>query len=192
MQPVDVVKWIWIVFVSIWALAAFFFTPKRTIRRQSVPILLLQSAVVVAVVFLPTLLFPSQFHSLSEKHFLAPQSSLHGIGILLTLAGCAFALWARAVLGRNWSGTVTVKEDHELITHGPYAWVRHPIYSGLLLALLGTALVVGKLIYLSLIPICLLALVYKFIAEEKFMLETFGNRYRSYRLRVKALIPYIV
>ncbi len=191
MQPADGIKWIWIVFAIIWAVAVSAFPPKRTIRRQNLTSRLLQWGI-VALVMLSTLLFSAQIHSISEKHFLPSTSSLHWVGLLLTIIGCAFAVWARAILGRNWSGTVTVKEDHDLITRGPYAWGRHPIYSGILLALLGTALAVGKIIYLLLIPICFFALMYKFMAEEKFMLETFGEQYRSYRLRVKALIPYLV
>src|SRR5581483_5640068 len=73
-----------------------------------------------------------------ESHSLA----LAGLGI--TIAGCAFAIWARVMLGSNWSGRATVKADHELITQGPYALARHPIYTGLLLACVGTALACGE------------------------------------------------
>ena len=62
----------------------------------------------------------------------------------MVAAGLAFAVWARVYLGRNWSGTVTVKQDHELIRSGPYGFVRHPIYTGLLLAMLGTAIAIGE------------------------------------------------
>ncbi len=66
------------------------------------------------------------------------------LGMGLTAVGIAFALWARLWIGRNWSGTITIKDQHELIQRGPYSLVRHPIYTGLLLAFLGTALVHGE------------------------------------------------
>ena len=66
------------------------------------------------------------------------------LGLIMVAAGIAFAVWARHYLGRNWSGTVTVKQDHELIRSGPYRLVRHPIYTGLLLAILGTAVAFGE------------------------------------------------
>lgn len=69
---------------------------------------------------------------------------LYWLGLLMVICGLAFAVWARIHLGRNWSGTVTVKEDHELIRSGPYGIVRHPIYTGLLLAIAGTAIVFGE------------------------------------------------
>ena len=71
--------------------------------------------------------------------------SAYWIGLALLCAGLAFAVWARVELGRNWSGSVTVKEGHELIRSGPYAYVRHPIYTGLIAALIGTAVIIGTL-----------------------------------------------
>lgn len=189
MQLVDAVKWIWILVGIFWALAAF--RQKRTVRRQSVTSRMLQVGIVL-LASLPFTVFEARFDPLFDKHFLSPSSSMHIVGLFLTIAGCSFGVWARIILGRNWSGTVTVKEDHVLTTRGPYAWVRHPIYSGLLLALLGTALVVGKMIYLLAIPVCVLALALKLRSEEKFMHETFTEQYRSYRQRVKALIPYVL
>ena len=92
-------------------------------------------------------------------------------------------------LGRNWSGTVTVKENHELIRSGPYAIVRHPIYTGLLLAVLGTAIVFGE--WRGLLAFCFLtiALLLKLQREERFMEESFPDTYPSYRAQVPALIP---
>ena len=87
---------------------------------------------------------------------------------------------------------VTVKEDHALITRGPYAWVRHPIYSGVLLALLGTAMVGGTVIGTLEVAAVALAFWLKLRTEEKFMLETFGEQYTAYRQHVKALIPHVI
>ena len=113
-----------------------------------------------------------------------------GIGLLLL--GLWFAVWARRVIGRNWSGSVTVKEDHELVRSGPYAFVRHPIYTGLLLGLLGSALPRGEWRGLVAVLIMALALWRKLKLEERWMGETFGARYAAYKGEVKALVPYLL
>jgi protein-S-isoprenylcysteine O-methyltransferase Ste14 len=113
-------------------------------------------------------------------------------GALLTVAGCSFAIWARIVLGGNWSGRVTVKAAHELITRGPYALSRHPIYTGMLTALAGSALVVGEWRALAGLAIFVLAFAVKMSQEERLMMQTFPAAYPLYRQRVKALIPGIL
>jgi len=114
------------------------------------------------------------------------------LGALLTAAGLAFAIWARVVLGRNWSGQVTVKEGHELIRTGPYALSRHPIYTGLVLALLGTALAVGEMRALIALLLAVGSFCYKMSLEEAVMRRTFGGAYDDYARQVKALIPFVV
>jgi protein-S-isoprenylcysteine O-methyltransferase Ste14 len=120
---------------------------------------------------------------------------LHWIPIAalaLTVAGCAFAIWARLMLGRNWSGRATVKEGHELITSGPYALARHPIYTGILCAVAGTALAVGQWRGVVAFFVILFALLIKMSQEERLMMQTFPDSYPLYRQRVKALIPGIL
>ena len=114
------------------------------------------------------------------------------IGAAVNLAGLLFTVWARIHLGRNWSGTVTLKQDHELITSGPYAWVRHPIYTGLLLGFVGLAIARGE--WRSILAVVIIALAFwrKLRIEESWMLEQFGDAYRSYRRRVAALIPGVI
>ena len=90
----------------------------------------------------------------------------------------------RAWLGRNWSAEVTVKHDHELVRSGPYALVRHPIYTGLLLALIGTALGVGNGRALIGLVLIVAALLRKVAIEERFMSEQFGDAYARYRAEV--------
>ncbi len=112
-------------------------------------------------------------------------------GLLLTIAGCAFTIWARVTLGRNWSGRATVKDHHQLVTSGPYAVARHPIYSGLILAVVGTALADGVWRGILAILVILLALMIKMSQEELLMMQTFPAAYPAYRQRVKALVPGI-
>jgi protein-S-isoprenylcysteine O-methyltransferase Ste14 len=108
----------------------------------------------------------------------------------VTTAGLAFSVWARLHIGRNWSGTVTLKQDHELIVTGPYAIVRHPIYTGLLTGIAGSALARGDWRAALALAIAWLALWRKFRLEERWLLELFGERYAAYRRRVPALVPY--
>ncbi len=118
--------------------------------------------------------------------------SIFWFGVALTWMGIAFAIWARATLGRNWSGMVEVKQAHKLIVAGPYRIVRHPIYSGILLALLGTALGIGELKSFVALPLFFTAWLTKSRHEEEFMRQQFGNDYAAYQSKVKALIPGVM
>jgi protein-S-isoprenylcysteine O-methyltransferase Ste14 len=120
-----------------------------------------------------------------------PHSLLaYGIGLALLVAGLAFAVWARVHLGRNWSGSVTVKEGHELIRSGPYAYVRHPIYTGLITAVLGTAIISGTLRAALGLVIITVSLLRKLRTEEAFMRDTFPDEYQRYCAQVPALMPF--
>jgi protein-S-isoprenylcysteine O-methyltransferase Ste14 len=104
-------------------------------------------------------------------------------------------MWARVRLGSNWSAMVTVKQDHELILRGPYAVVRHPIYSGFLLALAGTAIAVGEIRAFIGLGVAFIGFFLKSAAEERFMREEFSefsDEYARYSQRVKRLIPFIL
>ena len=116
-----------------------------------------------------------------------PFAPRYYIGFALTVVGLAFSIWARVHLGGNWSGSVTVKDQHELIRTGPYRWVRHPIYSGLLLAILGTVVVEDQWRALLALAIIWLAMWRKWRVEERFMQETFGAQYAAYKHDVPAI-----
>ena len=111
------------------------------------------------------------------------------LGLTLLLLGLAFACWARVVLGRNWSATVQLKQGHELVVAGPYRWVRHPIYTGMLLGLFGTALVLGEWRGLLALALVAAAFWFKLRHEEAWMRERFGAAYLDYMRHTKALIP---
>jgi protein-S-isoprenylcysteine O-methyltransferase Ste14 len=114
------------------------------------------------------------------------------IGIAVLTAGLGFSVWGRLQLGRNWSGTVTVKRDHELIRTGPYRYVRHPIYTGILFGFIGTAIALGQVRGLISLALVLFAFLRKLRLEERWMTETFGAHYADYRKQVKALIPFVL
>jgi len=124
--------------------------------------------------------------------FLPATLSVYLIGVAVLAAGLAFTVWARVLLGRNWSGTVTLKEGHELIRTGPYRFVRHPIYTGLLVAFAGSAIARGEWRGLVALAIAFAALWRKLKLEERWLGETFGEAYERYRAEVPALIPFIL
>jgi protein-S-isoprenylcysteine O-methyltransferase Ste14 len=116
---------------------------------------------------------------------------LHGIGVVLFLAGLGLAVWARVHLGRNWGMPMTRKDEPELVTSGPYRFVRHPIYSGLLLAMLGTAL--ATTLY-WLIALVIVGSYFLFSArvEERMLEGEFPSTYPGYRAHTKMLIPFVL
>jgi protein-S-isoprenylcysteine O-methyltransferase Ste14 len=138
------------------------------------------------------LLFDHHLGALANARFLPWSHGLVWFGVILTAVGLAFAVWARVALGGNWSGQVTVKQEHELIRSGPYALARHPIYTGLSLALLGTAIAVGEWRALAAFVIAVASFWYKIGLEERMMRETFAAEYEDYRRRVKTLIPFVI
>jgi protein-S-isoprenylcysteine O-methyltransferase Ste14 len=96
------------------------------------------------------------------------------------------------ILGRHWSGTVTLKEDHELIERGPYCIVRHPIYTGLLVMYLATAVSLGRIGGLIGVPLVFASFWIKLRAEESVMLKQFPGPYAAYQQRVKRIIPFLL
>jgi protein-S-isoprenylcysteine O-methyltransferase Ste14 len=117
----------------------------------------------------------------------APAARILGLAILL--AGTAFAIWARLALGAMWSAAPTVKEEHQLRTAGPYAITRHPIYTGMLSMLLGSALLVGAGPWIVSFPVFLVLLQFKVRIEERLMLAEFPDDYPHYRRQVPQLVP---
>ncbi len=109
----------------------------------------------------------------------------------LTLAGLASLIWARWSLGTNWSATVTFRDGHELIERGPYRFVRHPIYTGMLLMVAGTATALASWSALLSVVICFLGHWWKLKREEALLTKHFPDTYPRYKLRTKALIPFI-
>jgi protein-S-isoprenylcysteine O-methyltransferase Ste14 len=127
-----------------------------------------------------------------DERFLPWSLATFWVGFGLAAAGLLFTVWARRHLATNWSGDVTLKADHELITSGPYAWARHPIYTGLLLGFVGSAVSVGQWRGIAAVVLAALALWRKMRMEERGMRQLFGERYADYARRVSALIPFVL
>jgi protein-S-isoprenylcysteine O-methyltransferase Ste14 len=177
----------WLVFLIVWLGASF--SAKRDARKQTSSSRLAQMALIVAAYFL---LFDRHTAIGPLGWRFVPGVPLWWIlGASLVIAGILISFWARFFLGRNWSAIVTVKQDHELVRSGPYAVVRHPIYSGLLLAMAGTAFNQGEVRGLIAVLLALIGWKWKSLLEEAFMQEQFGESYNVYRREVRALIPFV-
>ena len=115
---------------------------------------------------------------------------LEGIGLVVFFSGLALAVWARVYLGRNWGTPMSEKDDPELVTSGPYRRVRHPIYSGVILAMVGTAIAVS---WYWVIAVAVLAayFVYSAVMEERYMTERFPDTYPGYKRATKMLVPFL-
>lgn len=188
-------NWFFISASYLWAALGLFwlinaFTAKRALRKQSVESRIVQTLPVATGFYL--LFVRGIWPWWLRQRFVNESQVILWLGLVVTFLGIAFAVWARLWIGRNWSGTVTVKENHELIQSGPYSLVRHPIYSGFLLAFLGTALIHGEVRALLGFALVVLGWGMKLRMEETFMTAQFGNSYSDYKKRVKALVPYVI
>jgi protein-S-isoprenylcysteine O-methyltransferase Ste14 len=113
-----------------------------------------------------------------------------GIGLVLFALGLAFAVWARVHIGRNWGTPMTRKVEPELVTSGPYRLVRHPIYSGILTAAVGTAAGLSW-VWLTAAALAGIYFVYSATVEERYMAERFPDAYPAYRRSTKMLVPFV-
>jgi len=181
---------IWLLLIVVWLLLAR--SVKVTVRRQAA----LPRLVNLALLYAAAALLASPFapvHWLTARVLPGSQWKIWcGLGAALTLFGVLFTIWARVYLGRNWSSVAAVKADHELVTGGPYRWVRHPIYSGLTLGFVGTAVAIGQWRGVLAVAFSLIAVAQRIVIEERFMREQFGNVYDTYAQRVRALVPGLI
>ncbi len=178
--------WVWILLGLYWAYGAFFLKPVQRRERAT------SSAGHVLLIIAALFLLFSRSASVRplDDRFVPEMPWIAWTGFALTVAGCGFAAWARAFLGSNWSAAVMLRESHELIRSGPYALVRHPIYAGLLLALLGTGIQLGQMRGLAAFGLAFVAWFIKTRHEERFMVDRFDGEYIRYRRSVKRLIPF--
>jgi protein-S-isoprenylcysteine O-methyltransferase Ste14 len=178
----------WLVFAAVWLVASIW--TKRTVYRESAGERTRYWLLLVIAYVLLTLgrRFPYPFSMI-----LIPQTATSTwIGGVLCGFGLALAIWARLILGRNWSGVVTLKEDHEMVQRGPYRFVRHPIYTGLQSMFLGTAIAFGHLAAFVGVALVFVSFWIKLSQEERLMLKQFPNDYPDYQRRVKRIIPFLI
>ncbi len=177
---------LWLGWLLFWWLSARNVKPTLRQERLGSHILHRLPLVLAGLVYIS----PAWLPSILRRRFIPPGNLPPAAGVLLVVAGLGYSVWARVHLGRNWSANVVVKQDHALIRSGPYRHLRHPIYSGLLLAFLGMALAYGEWRGLVALGLVLAAFVLKSRREEAFMRETFPE-YAAYQRETRALIPFV-
>jgi protein-S-isoprenylcysteine O-methyltransferase Ste14 len=185
----------WAAFLLVWGVSAFFV--KQDVRGESYAaarlrywVLRLAAAAIIIFAAMRLGRAGSSGVVLFTRGIFLPPPTLDWIGAMLTAIGIGFAIWARVILGQNWSPRPAVKEHHELVTTGPYAYVRHPIYTGIMLAALGTALT-GSVFGSALFLLISITFTVRMNKEEKIMLDLFPEHYPEYQKHTKRLVPFV-
>ena len=185
LSAADICSYLWTILLVVWTIG--WLRTKRTQERAPFASRLLYGVPVVLACYL---LFNRDLKLGWLDARLVPHNTFLDIAaVTLTALGVALAIWARFYLGQNWSSAVSVKVGHELIRTGPYSWVRHPIYSGIILGMIGTTLARPEPRGLLAIVLLWFAFSIKFRMEEQFMRKTFGPEYDDYSRTTGALVP---
>lgn len=183
MRTIDIlIAVIWAVFWIGW-LAASVNTKTAASTRRSSAMGVRVAIIVVVVVVLRTGALKGHAVSVDDPW-------LEAVGFVLFVSGLAVAVWARLYLGRNWGSPMSEKVDPELVTTGPYRFIRHPIYSGIILGTVGTAVTIGPLVLLATV---LLGgyFVYAATVEERIMARRFPEAFPAYKRSTKMLVPFV-
>ena len=180
-----IIRGLWILFALYWLVSAL--KLKETKKRESP----LQRLVYVLPLIAAFCLIarPEAHYSWLGMRFVPDIAAVQWIAVLLAAAGVAIAIWARWHLGANWSGVVTLKEGHELIRTGPYRSIRHPIYTGILLMLVGTIVAIGEVRGLLAVAIAWLSFYLKARREESFLAQEFGPRFTEHQQHTGMFLP---
>ena len=176
----------WIAWGVYWVIMAF--TTKRTVERGD----FIGYRLVAGILFVGCLAAGRLLQVSTQSQLWQTTLALAVVSDCIVVAGAAFMVWARITLGRNWSAEVTFKQDHELIESGPYALARHPIYTGLIVMALGTAIDYGRAIGFALLFALCGGLWWKARQEERIMSRHFPDAYPEYKARVRAIIPFVL
>jgi protein-S-isoprenylcysteine O-methyltransferase Ste14 len=178
---------VWIAFILYWRIKAADTKTTQRLEPTAWPMLrALTFLIVIALLSIPRIPLPWLYRQLWPSGLWS-----FGVGAAITVTGLLFAVWARQHLGSNWSNAVTIKQNHELITTGPYALVRHPIYTGILTGFLGTAIALSQVRGVIGFVLTFLVLWTKLRREEQWMRSEFGETYATYSHQTSALVPYV-
>lgn len=176
---------LWAAWIFYWFVSSL--NVRRTVRRE--PTFRRWSTIAIMITAAALLGYTGLQLGVLQHRFVPENDEIRAVGLLLTMAGLGIAVWARVHLGQFWSARVTLKEGHELIQSGPYSLVRHPIYSGILIAVFGTALFIGEWRALLGVFLIWLGHTQKARREETLLSEQFGEVFARYRQRTGALLP---
>src|ERR1035441_6655224 len=185
MNAYSICGYLWTAWVAIWFLWAL--QSKQTRQREGLASQISYRVPIAVAIWL--ILYARHLSPWWTGNILPYRGWFGWLGVAITVLGFALTFWARAILGGNWSGVVTIKVNHELIRTGPYRFVRHPIYTGILLAMAGSALVYDQ--WRSVVGVALLGVSFtiKRLKEEQFMRQTFGAQYDDYARTTGAIFP---
>jgi protein-S-isoprenylcysteine O-methyltransferase Ste14 len=177
----------WITFLAYWIISAR--RVKATAEKQSV-----FSAVIHRIPLGLSYFLMANWHLTPPlDNPVTPRTDLaQASGIFVCVLGLFVTIWARRTLAGNWSSDVTFKQGHELVKTGPYQFVRHPIYTGLLVMCLGTAIEIGRVRGWLALPLMATAFWIKLKQEERLLLRHFPTEYPAYQRQVKALVPFVI
>ena len=184
-QAFELSSKIWLVWCIVWLLMAAWSKPSK---RRELPWQRLEH--IIPMVFGFMLIYNHWLAwSWPASRIVPDNPAVAAIGLLLAAGGLIFAVWARVALGANWSGTVTIKSGHNLIRRGPYRWIRHPIYTGLLTSVAGSILLQGEVRSFLGFAIILFALYRKAKREERFLSEEFGDSFAEHAKHTGMFLP---
>ncbi len=179
---------LWLTFCASWAIAAIMAKRSHGIghRRRY-----LTSRLVIIALLICGFIIPKLRRFLIHGSALASSPVAQAVAVLLGMLGFGLAIWARMSLGRNWGDPMSICEEPELITNGPYHWIRHPIYTGVIVAMLGSSLVGGRLWVFFLVVLAVLC-SYSAFVEERLLNKQFPSQYPEYKRRTKMFIPLVL
>jgi len=170
----------WAAFWLYWIVAAFFAKRGRVSWSRELR--------VRAVIFV--LLIVMAREGAFRGYGVASDPLRAAVGLLLFVLGLGFAIWARVHIGRNWGTPMTRKDEPELVASGPYRFVRHPIYSGILVAGIGTAVALSWF-WLAVVALAAVYFIYSATVEERYLTEQLPDTYPAYRRSTKMLVPFV-
>lgn len=188
MDGISICACLWVAWIIIWMTWAF--QSKQTQQRESLTSRL--SYTVIACAAGMSMFSPGGLGSWGHSLLMPYRHWMDWLATTITTLGFAITLWARAILGGNWSSSVTIKVSHELVRSGPYRWVRHPIYTGLIIAMAGTAIARDQWRGIVAVVLLWIAFTIKRLKEEQFMRQTFGPKYAEYTRTTGAIFPRLL
>ena len=188
MNAVAICGYLWVAWLLVWLIWAF--RSKQTKQRESLGSRMSYTVLVWAAGY--CMFGAKNLGEWWHRDILPHMAWLGPAGVAITALGFAFTLWARYILGGNWSGAVTIKVGHELIRTGPYGWVRHPIYTGMIVATTGTAIALDQWRGVVAAILMWLGFTIKRLKEEQFMRQTFGEQYTDYARTTGAIFPSLL
>lgn len=179
----------WIIWLLYWGISAIGVKRSISNKRRGIGIGI---RLVIAILVLSFLRFPFLNHYVfafdSDQFYNNPNVAL--LGVIIATCGFILAIWARICLGKNWGQPMSLKEKPDLVTKGPYAYIRHPIYTGIIIAMLGT-IFASTIFWIFPFIFLTIYFIYSLKIEEKDMIRQFPKEYSAYIKRTKALIPLI-